>query len=142
MGYAAQPAPLSTALFNGMDRNNDGVVTRAEFNQAFAPQAQPVTYAAPPVQTVYAAQPAPLTTAFFNAADRNNDGVVTRAEFNQAFVPQAQPYVPQVPTYAAPPAVYAQPTSLSSALFNAVDRNNDGVMSRAEFNQAFATRAA
>merc|ERR1719442_247917 len=127
-----------------MDRNNDGVVTRAEFNQAFAPQAQPVTYAAPPVQTVYTAQPAALPTALFNAVDRNNDGVVSRTEFNQAFAPQAQPVtyaaqpvqtytmpqVVQAPTYAAPPAVYAQPVALPTALFNAVDRNNDGVVSR------------
>merc|ERR1712151_421022 len=101
--YTAAPAQ---ALFNAVDRNNDGVVTRAEFNQAFAPQAQPVTYAAPAVQTY------------------------------------TMPQVVQAPTYAAPAAVYAQPAALTTGLFNAVDRNNDGVVSRAEFNQAFATHAA
>merc|ERR1711953_1154198 len=54
--YTVAPAQTQPAsLFNAIDTNNDGVVSRAEFAQFMQPgatitQAQPQTYAAPPVQ--------------------------------------------------------------------------------------------
>merc|ERR1712232_482124 len=85
----------------------------------------PVTYAAPApvVQEVLAApqmiqytQPAPMTYA---------------APAVQEVVQYAQPAT----TYAAP-VTYAAPATAAAPLFQAIDANHDGVVSRQEFAQA------
>jgi hypothetical protein len=73
-----------SAAFNMIDRNHDGVITRAEFNQAMAGS---VSYAAP--TTSYAAAPtyaAPITT----------------------YAAPATTYAAPMPTYSAP-TTYAAP---------------------------------
>jgi len=93
----------------------------------------------------------------FDALDRNHDGVITRAEFNAAqgsasipattyaapamtyAAPAMQTYAAPVTTYAAPamamiePVAYAAPAAVS--MFDQIDRNHDGVITKAEFQQ-------
>merc|ERR1711957_546063 len=118
--------------------------------------AAPTTVVAPPV---YAAPVA--TMSAFDALDRNHDGVITRAEFNAAqgsasipaityaapsmtyAAPAMQTYAAPVITYAAPammmtePMAYAAPAAAygSVSMFDQIDRNHDGVITRAEFQQ-------
>lgn len=96
---------------------------------------------------------APPTTAtmvhspsLFDAFDRNGDGVISRAEMASMMQPVQTTAVPMV-QYAAPapqPVQYAvaQPQMMQYAapayqqqvsLFDALDRNHDGVISRNEF---------
>eukprot|EP00933_Yihiella_yeosuensis_P014027 TRINITY_DN12733_c1_g1_i2.p1 TRINITY_DN12733_c1_g1~~TRINITY_DN12733_c1_g1_i2.p1 ORF type:complete len:625 (-),score=176.09 TRINITY_DN12733_c1_g1_i2:557-2431(-) len=103
--------------FDALDRNGDGVLTRAEFNAAMggagAPQ-QAVTYAAAP-------QPMPMPAVQY----------ATAAPMTYA-APAPASFVP-------PPAQFAAPvTYAAGGAFNALDANGDGVISRQEFAQSMA----
>merc|ERR1712039_71866 len=80
----------------------------------------PSAMVAPPVQT-YAA-PAQYEVGCYSPAAAVYS---PRASYSMS-VPAAAP----VATYAAPVATYAAPAA--GALFNALDRNHDGVITRAE----------
>lgn len=119
--YSAAPVQAvsgAKAVFDSLDRNHDGVITRAEFNAAMgqAPAspvvasftspvavATPVTYAAPPVVTQ--APTPPLLT--YSAPTMVQQPVTYAAP--PVVVPAPQP---QVVTYAAPPPVQVQETLL------------------------------
>merc|ERR1712151_849175 len=103
-----QPA-MST--FNMLDTNHDGVITRSEFMQA-APvitgTAAPITAA--PVYTTGSASIAPVTTGSASLAPAN---VITGV---------VQPYTTTVGGY----------DTSAAGLFNQIDTNHDGVISRSE----------
>jgi len=82
------------SLFDRMDVNHDGVISRAEFNRAHQ--------AGPNVQ-------AGLSQSLFERVDVNHDGVITREEFNRA----------------------------QQSLFDKLDVNHNGVISREEFIRAY-----
>merc|ERR1711862_900654 len=78
----------------------------------------------------------PQATSVFNAIDTNHDGKISRAEFSNyvmgttttsnVVAPQANYY--NVPSY----NVVQQPAV--SSVFNTIDTNHDGKISRAEFS--------
>merc|ERR1711862_106588 len=96
----------------------------------------------------------PQATSVFNAIDTNHDGKISRAEFSNyvmgttttsnVVAPQANYYnmlsnnvkpAAQIATYVQQPAV--------SSVFNTIDANHDGKISRAEFsNYVMGTTAA
>jgi Ca2+-binding EF-hand superfamily protein len=106
--------------FYGLDRNNDGVITRAEWSgndQSFREhdtngdgilsgnEVRPGGEAPPRGQD--------RSLLRFEQADRNGDGRIVRDEWTR-----------------------------NAAAFNRMDRNADGVITRDEFSTAFAERAA
>jgi Ca2+-binding EF-hand superfamily protein len=106
--------------FYGLDRNNDGVITRAEWSgndQSFrehdtnADGILSGNEIRPGGEAVLGSQDRSLVR--FDQADRNGDGRIVRDEWTR-----------------------------SAAAFNRMDRNADGVITRDEFSTAFAERAA
>jgi hypothetical protein len=98
------------SAFDALDRNHDGVITPAEFNAVQGSTSMPTTTFAAPAVT-YAA-------------------------------PALQTYAAPVTTYAAPammtePVAFAAPatTSGSASMFDQIDSNHDGVITKAEFQQ-------
>merc|ERR1719356_1276677 len=97
----AQTAPAAEgAAFDAIDQNHDGVISRAEFNQAMQqpeqPMAAPGSYVPAPPQGFSCVTPAPVVT--YGAPQ------VTYAAPQQVAAPVPAPasYVPPVVTYAVP----------------------------------------
>jgi Ca2+-binding EF-hand superfamily protein len=106
--------------FYGMDKNNDGVITRAEWSgndQSFREHDTngdgilSGNEVRPGGKAVLGDQDRSLVR--FDQADRNGDGRIARDEWTR-----------------------------SAAAFNRMDRNADGVITRDEFSTAYADRAA
>jgi len=113
------------ALFNALDTNGDGVISRRELRAAspgYTRVAAPV-YTTAPTYTYAAGQP------LFDALDTNGDGVISRKELRQA-------------TRRGPVGfgrTYNYETNRDTpedALFDALDTNGDGVISRRELRAA------
>ena len=104
--------PDTATIFQRMDTNHDGQVTRAEFNAGFADAVltvsnQPTTGSVTPEQWNSIERG---RTSSFAALDRNGDGRLTRAEMSSGPARDA--------------AV--------NRLFDRIDRNHDGVISLEE----------
>merc|ERR1719356_2151775 len=108
----AQTAPAAEgAAFDVIDQNHDGVISRAEFNQAMQqpeqPMAAPGSYVPAPPQGFSCVTPAPVVT--YGAPQ------VTYAAPQQVAAPAPASYVPPVEVAGqAPPVVqYAVPRQMS-----------------------------
>eukprot|EP00448_Togula_jolla_P023987 CAMPEP_0170592588 /NCGR_PEP_ID=MMETSP0224-20130122/13002_1 /TAXON_ID=285029 /ORGANISM="Togula jolla, Strain CCCM 725" /LENGTH=125 /DNA_ID=CAMNT_0010916499 /DNA_START=72 /DNA_END=446 /DNA_ORIENTATION=+ len=110
---AAQPA-VANAVFNMLDRNGDGAVSKQEFDAAMAQgqqQPQQVTYAAPTQgQVTYGApQYTSAPTVTYGAPQPAMTYGAPQASYG---APAATQY-----TYAAPPTYSAQPTYAAPATY-------------------------
>merc|ERR1719215_2567984 len=133
MTYAA---PQAVTAFDAMDRNHDGVITRQEFmggaqpNQPAQPSYMPAQASYLPAQTVQA----PASATYATPASGYG---VTAMQYQAQAAPVMQ--APAMMGYqAAPQMMYGAPAGqdmTTNQLFNAIDTNHDGIISRAEMGQ-------
>jgi len=83
--FGSQPQP-SPYLFDAMDQNHDGIISREEFQQAMQ---SPV-----------------VRSSMFSAVDRNNDGIISRQEMGQALGGSSSLAQTQMPVVGAPRPIY------------------------------------
>mmetsp|Transcript_18106 Transcript_18106/g.63631 ORF Transcript_18106/g.63631 Transcript_18106/m.63631 type:complete len:790 (+) Transcript_18106:77-2446(+) len=168
MAYASAPHIMSggapqPGLFEQLDQNHDGVLTRAEFQQA----TQQVSYGAPAMQyerapveymtapAVYAAEPG-VHTVTYGAPASTTYAQPQQMHMQMPAEPIAGQYGAQPMTsYAAPPTMCAAPQAAYGApptmyagapqtvyggappmtTFDAIDANHDGMITQAEYQQ-------
>merc|ERR1711862_54625 len=141
--------PQATSVFNAIDTNHDGKISRAEFSNyvmgttttsnVVAPQAN--YYNVPSYNVVQQ----PAVSSVFNTIDTNHDGKISRAEFSNYVMGTTSNYVkPAAPiatiladnyvkpaatvaTYVQQQAVpaansyYVQPQAAATSVFNTID---------------------
>lgn len=115
-GLQGGNAPDATAIFEGMDSDASGSVSKEEFTTAFQQIENGMK------STLLGAQEQSQTQSIediFAAADENNDGTLTKDEFAAA--------APQGPPPGGPPPT--DETSDASAIFDSLDTNEDGTVS-------------
>merc|ERR1719362_963730 len=90
LGEEREPPPGAKEVFDMLDRNNDGFITKTEMQQAFgeaeASVPEPEREEKEQPTVVHKdREPPPQAEEVFDMLDRNNDGIVTTAEMQQAF---------------------------------------------------------
>lgn len=108
---------ISSMLFKSLDVDKDGTLSRAEMESMIEKANAAAKLAG---ETVPA--------DFFGSLDSNQDGRVDRAEADEFFTKMAAQATGATPAAAKPSAE----ADMSEQLFKAMDKDGDGVLSRAE----------
>src|SRR5262249_2171936 len=121
--YAARWDDFTARLFNYLDRDNDGVLDKKEAVRAPNPQQLQQLFSG----NAYLYPNGPAVS--FDEMDADSDGKVTLAEFRRYYAKGVARPVQVAPGYGR---FDLRTTALTEALFQALDTNKDGKLSRAE----------